>query len=112
MGEEKKPKFLKRNTLNAVEEKRLEELLARDPATFGEEEKAHLRARIDYLSSDEREMLGDVLDAPKGSKDEDGDAGSMTKNEIMAKLDEAKIKYDPKKKKDELARLLPDESED
>ena len=113
-----KPKFLNRDTLNAEEKKRMEELLARDPSTFGEIECAHLRARIDYLSSDEREMLGDVLIAPKkdnankdGSADGQKDANAMTKAEIMELLDEAGTPYDPKATKAELTELLSDDED-
>ncbi len=60
-----KKTFLDIESLNRKEREALEAILAKDPSAITAGDAGVLRARIDYLTSDQREVFAEALVEPK-----------------------------------------------
>jgi hypothetical protein len=99
--------MLSTKDLNAEEREGLEKILDKDETAWTDSDKAHLRARLDYLSGDDKERLENVTvetEEPKQLKAKP--FNKMKREELEAELTAREIQFDPAAKNADLVALL------
>lgn len=99
--------MLSTKDLNAEEREGLQTILDKNETAWTESDKAHLRARIDYLSGDDKERLESVTvqaEAPKEPKAKP--FKKMNREELEAELKAREIEFDAAAKNADLVALL------
>lgn len=93
--------------LNAEEREGLEKILDQNETAWTESDKAHLRARRDYLSGDDKERLESVsTEAAEAEQPKAKPFNKMKKEELEAELKAREIQFDPAAKNSDLVALL------